>query len=105
MNNFSVSLNHSGIGGSLGGNLINHLCYADDLCLIALSSSGIKCLLDICDKYAAGHKLTYDATKSFTLCFKPKKQQKNWSSRFCIRKTCYSSRSQIRIKILGDNCY
>ena len=51
MNNLSVSLNHS-IGGSLGGNLISHLCYADDLCLIALSSSGMQCPLDICDKYA-----------------------------------------------------
>ena len=29
-------------------------------------------LLDICDKYATGHQLTYNATKSFTLCFKPK---------------------------------
>ena len=37
MNNLSMSLNHSGISGSLGGNLINHLCHADDLCLIALS--------------------------------------------------------------------
>ena len=55
MNNLNVSLNHSGIGGSLGENLINHLCYADDLCLIALSSSGMQCLLDICDKYATGH--------------------------------------------------
>ena len=54
------------------GNLINHLCYADDLCLIALSSSGMQYLLDICDKYATGHQLTYNATKSFTLCFKPK---------------------------------
>ena len=72
MNNLSVSLNHSGIGGSLGGNLINHLCYADDLYLIALSSSGMQYLLDICDKYATGHQLTYNATKSFTLCFKPK---------------------------------
>ena len=72
MNNLSVSLNHSGIGGSLGGNLIKHLCYADDLCLIALSSSGMQCLLDICDKYATGHQLTYNATQSFTLCFKPK---------------------------------
>ena len=72
MNNLNVSLNHSGIGGSLGGNLINHLCYADDLCLIALSSSGMQCFLDICDKYATGHQLTYNATKSFTLCFKPK---------------------------------
>ena len=75
MNNFSVSLNHSGIGGSLGGNLINHLCYANDLYLIALSSSRMQCLLDICDKYATGHQLTYNASKSFTLCFKPKHQK------------------------------
>ena len=47
MSNLSVSLNHSGIGGSLGGNLINHLCYADDLYLIALSSLGMQCLLDL----------------------------------------------------------
>ena len=72
MNNLSVSLNHSGIGGSLVGNLINHLCYVHDLCLIALSSSGMQCLLDICNKYVTGHQLTYNATKSFALCFKPK---------------------------------
>ena len=72
MNNFSVSLNHSGNGGSLGGNLVNHLCYADDSCLIALCSSGMHCLLDTCDKYATGHQLTYNATKSFTFRFKPK---------------------------------
>ena len=30
MNNLSVSLNHSGIGESLGGNLLNHLSYADN---------------------------------------------------------------------------
>ena len=58
--------------GSLGGNLNRHLCYADDLCLIALRSSGEQFLLDICDKYATGHQLTYNATKLFTLCFKPK---------------------------------
>ena len=49
MNNLSVSLNHSGIGGFLWDNLINHLCYVDDLpvCLIALSSSGMQSPLDI----------------------------------------------------------
>ena len=46
MNNLIVSLNHSGISGLLGGNVVNHLCYAD---LIALSSQGMQCLLDICD--------------------------------------------------------
>ena len=47
-----------------------HLCYANDMCLIALSSSGKQCLLDISDKYATGHQLTYNATQSFALCFK-----------------------------------
>ena len=72
MNNLSVSLDHSGIGSSLGGNLIIHLCYVDDLCLIALSLSGMQCLLDSCDKYAPFHQLTNNATKSLALCFKQK---------------------------------
>ena len=49
MNNLSLSLNSSSIGGSLGDNVINHLCYPDDLCPISLSSSGMQHLLDICD--------------------------------------------------------
>ena len=71
MNNLSPSLNHSGIGGSFGDNLINHLHYADDLCLIALSSARIQNFLDTCDAYATSHQLSYDATKSFSLCFTP----------------------------------
>ena len=47
MNNLSLSLNSSGIGDSQGDNIINHLCYADDLCLISLSSSGMHHLLDM----------------------------------------------------------
>ena len=38
----SMHLNSSGIGGYLGTAFINHLCYADDLCLISLSSSGMQ---------------------------------------------------------------
>ena len=72
MNNLSLSLDSSGIGGSLGDNIINHLCYADDLCLISLSSSGMQHLLDICDTYAISQQLSYNATKSFSLCFRPK---------------------------------
>ena len=49
MNNLSVTLNQSGIGGSIGDNLVNHICYADDLCLIALRSSGMQHLLDLCN--------------------------------------------------------
>ena len=34
MDQLSIRLNGSGIGGDIRGHLINHLCYADDLCLI-----------------------------------------------------------------------
>ena len=35
-------LNKSTIGGSLGGKRINHLLYADDLCIVNLSSAGLQ---------------------------------------------------------------
>ena len=35
MDDLSVALNNSGIGGYLGDALLNHLCYADNICLIA----------------------------------------------------------------------
>ena len=41
MNDLSETLNSSGIGGYLGEAFLNHLSYADDLCLISLSSSGM----------------------------------------------------------------
>ena len=47
MNDLSIKLNQSGIGGVIEGHLINHLFYADDLCLISLSSAGMQKLLDM----------------------------------------------------------
>ena len=72
MDQLSIQLNRSGIGGNIGGHLINHLCYADGLCLISLCSAGMQSLLDICNSYAIEHVLTYTSSKSYSLCFKPK---------------------------------
>ena len=66
MDDLSPKLNCSGIGSSF----INHLCYADDLCLISLSPSGMQHLLNIRKEYAFTHKLLYNGSKSFALCFK-----------------------------------
>ena len=52
MDHLSCKLNRSGIGGNIGGHLINHICYADDLCLTSLSSAGMQKLLDKCSGYA-----------------------------------------------------
>ena len=38
-------------------NLYNHLCYADVLCRISLSSSGMQHLLDICDTVINYHMM------------------------------------------------
>ena len=67
MNDLSLSLNQSCIGQSLENNLVHHICYANDLCLIALSSSGMQHLLDVCDLYAINYQLSYLATKLFSL--------------------------------------
>ena len=72
MEDLSMHLNSSGIGGYLGTAFINHLCYEDDLCLISLSSSGLQQLLHICNEYAAEHQLICNGSKSFSLCFKRK---------------------------------
>ena len=52
MDQLSEKLNASNIGGDIVGKLVNHLCYADDICLICLSSIGMQQLLSFCDIYA-----------------------------------------------------
>ena len=57
MDQLIKKLNASNIRRDIGGKLVNHLCYADDICLISLSSVGMQQLLSICDIYAKGHDL------------------------------------------------
>ena len=59
--NVFVLLNCYNIRGRIENICFNHLCYADDLCFISLSSAGMQKLLGICSKYAIDHSLTYNA--------------------------------------------
>ena len=70
MDDLSITLNNSGIGGYLGDAFLNHLWFAGDICRISLSSSGMQQLLNICQNYATNHQLLYNGAKSFSLCFK-----------------------------------
>ena len=73
MEDLSIKLNQSGLCGDIGGHLIKHLCYGDDLCLImCLSSAAMQILLDMFNTYAIEHLLTYNGCKSYSMCFKPK---------------------------------
>ena len=55
IDDLSVRLSEINVGDSIGGKVINHLLYADDVCLLSLSSEGMQNILDICAKYAIEH--------------------------------------------------
>ena len=70
MDDLSCALNSTNIGWRIGGEIVNHLSYADDLCLICPSSAGMQKLLNVCSNYAIEHSLSYNAIKSYSLCLK-----------------------------------
>ena len=57
MDTLSMALNNTAIGGHIGGQLLNHLCYANDMCLISISSAGMQELLTVCHSYSIEHSL------------------------------------------------
>ena len=53
-------LNKSSIGGFIDGKRVNHELFADDLCIVSLSSAGLQQLLSICDQYCAMHSIIFN---------------------------------------------
>ena len=92
-------LNNFLIGGSLGGKRINHMFYADDLCIVSLSSAGLQKLLSICDEYCASHSITFNVKKSVCMFFKCT------VNKHCDNSTVFLSGNQIEfvqeVKYLG----
>ena len=72
MDALSVELNQKSIGCIVGGKVVNHLMYADDLVLIAPSSGGLQRLLDICYEFGLSNDVMYNGQKSVTMCCKSK---------------------------------
>ncbi len=60
----------------MGGNLINHSCYADDLTLIRLRSAGMEKLLAFCNNYGIEHELAYNSQNSSVICLSQTKFEK-----------------------------
>jgi len=46
--------------------------FADDICVFSPSSSGLQCLLNICNDYAAEHEITFNCNKTIAVLFCPK---------------------------------
>ena len=72
MDGLSQDLNESRIGCGFNGQIMNHLLYADDSCIIASSPTSLQQMLDICSNYAALNTIIYNESKTKYMCFKPK---------------------------------
>ena len=64
MDNLSIQLHRQPIGCSVGGTVVNHMLYADDIILIAPSAKVLQKLLDISHTYGCNHDIAFNPSKS-----------------------------------------
>ena len=57
MDELSKNLSNVNVGCCVNNNVINHIMYADDLCLLAPSAKGLQFLVNIRAKYASDHDI------------------------------------------------
>ena len=68
----SNMLNSAGIGCHIHTYCTNHVFYADDICVIAPSPSGLQGLLNICATFGLVNDVEYNPIKSLCMVFKPR---------------------------------
>ena len=72
MDDLSFVLSESGIGCHIDDLCLNHVFYADDLCLMAPCTIALQELIGLCYEYSVDIDLNFNATKSYCVVFTPK---------------------------------
>jgi hypothetical protein len=70
VNDLSVNLTNSKTGCCINNTFVNHIFYADDLC-VAPSAKGLQDLIDICMEFGDLNDIIYNPLKSVAMVFKP----------------------------------
>jgi len=65
----STSLNKTNTGCQMNGVTINHLCYADDMVIMATTPAALQTLINQCQEYAGQHELVYSDHKCRCMLF------------------------------------
>lgn len=67
VNELSRRLRACNTGCMIGGMLVNHLMYADDLVTFSPSSDGLQQLLNVCTDYGVEYDIKYNSSNSFNM--------------------------------------
>ena len=70
MDGLFETLEKSGVGCHMGNHYTGCIGYADDITLLTPTRSGLKVLIDICEKYAHEYCVNFNGTKSRYLIFR-----------------------------------
>ena len=76
MDDLSVNLNKLQIGCLYAGTIMNHMMYADDLCVFSPSVAALRKLTHCCAEYGNMFDITYNANKSFCMVIDNKPRDK-----------------------------
>ena len=72
LDELSIQLGSVRVGCTVENMVVNHLKFADDICVFSPSISGLQCLLNICGDYAAEHEITFNCNKTIGVFFAQK---------------------------------
>ena len=73
MNGLSGALSLCKAGCYIDAQCMNHLMYADDICVMAPSAIALQKLLDVCYEYGITNDLIYNPLNSVCMVFKPRR--------------------------------
>jgi len=71
IDDLSNLLHNLNIGCFVGFTCVNHLFYADDICLLAPSAMGLQQLINVCEQYGSEHDILYNPIKSKCMAVLP----------------------------------
>ena len=73
MDDLSRKLNYVQSGRVVGPSLLNHLLFADDLCVFSPSVKGLQKLVNVCEEYAVNNCITFNNDKTVGMIHQNKK--------------------------------
>ena len=71
----SNELNNIKAGCNIGEVLLNHLTFADDICVFSPSVHWLQRILDVCQVYAESHRIIFNCNKTACMTFKAKSEK------------------------------